>query len=89
MRKKSCSDYSITIFWDTISNLRLITRSTAAKKETIDVGGTKYALVKVDMSSASHSFYGERHQPMDRTKSAERFRQKYSAGSHHFIETKA
>lgn len=77
MKKKSCVEYNVTIFWDTTSNFRFITRSTTNKKETINVGSAKYALVRVDVSSASHGFYGEKHHSTDHTRSSEKFRQKY------------
>ncbi|MBP7965043.1 MAG: type B 50S ribosomal protein L31 [Paludibacteraceae bacterium] len=49
--------YRPVAFKDMSNEDVFITRSTVATKETIDIDGVTYPLVKLEISSSSHPFY--------------------------------
>ena len=51
------SNYREVVFKDMSNDEIFITRSTVATKETIDVDGTTYPLVKLEITSSSHPFF--------------------------------
>ena len=51
------SNYREVVFKDMSNEEIFITRSTIATKETIEVDGVTYPLVKLEITSASHPFF--------------------------------
>lgn len=51
------NNYRLVVFQDLNNNTTFLTRSTVATDETIELDGTKYPLVKVHISSASHPYF--------------------------------
>ena len=49
--------YRLVCFKDMSNEHTFITRSTAASKETIEIEGVQYPLLKVEISNTSHPFY--------------------------------
>ena len=49
--------YRLVCFKDMSNEHTFITRSTAASKETIEIEGVSYPLLKVEISNTSHPFY--------------------------------
>ena len=50
-------NYKLVAFKDMSNDDVFITKSTAESKETIEVDGTKYPLVKLEISRTSHPYY--------------------------------
>ena len=50
-------NYRPVVFKDMSNDDTVITRSTVNTKETIELDGVTYPLVKVEISSTSHPFY--------------------------------
>ncbi|MCK5815277.1 MAG: type B 50S ribosomal protein L31, partial [Flavobacteriaceae bacterium] len=50
-------NYRMMAFKDMSNNDVFLTRSTASSKETLEVDGIEYPLVKLEISRTSHPFY--------------------------------
>jgi len=50
-------NYRMVAFKDMSNGEIFLTRSTAEAKDTIDIDGVEYPLVKVEISRTSHPFY--------------------------------
>ena len=50
-------NYRLVVFKDMSNGTTTITKSTAATKETIEIDGVEYPLVKMEISNTSHPFY--------------------------------
>jgi len=50
-------NYRMVAFKDLSNGQVFLTKSTAKTSETIEIEGSEYPLVKVEISSASHPFY--------------------------------
>ena len=59
------SDYREVVFKDMSNEEIFITRSTVAAKETIEVDGVTYPLVKLEITSASHPFFTGKQKLVD------------------------
>ena len=77
-------DYQAVIFLDTASNHAILSRSTIETKgrETMKwEDGNEYPVVKVEVSSESHSFYTGKQKIVDTAGRVERFKRKYTSRS--------
>lgn len=72
-------DYREVVFADMTTNSQFIIRSTVQTRETIEVDGKTYPLVKLDTSSESHPFYTGAQTRIVETGRVEKFRQKFAA----------
>jgi len=82
-------EYKAVIFLDTSSNHSFLTRSAIDTKgrETMKwTDGKDYPVVKVEVSSESHSFYTGKTKVMDTAGRIEKFRRRYTKTT---TETKA
>jgi large subunit ribosomal protein L31 len=71
-------DYNEVVFQDISSDFSFLTRSTIKSKETIKwEDGKEYALIKVEVSSASHPFYTGKHKMLDSGGRVDRFKKRY------------
>ena len=73
--------YPAVIFLDTASNHSILTRSAIDTKgrETMKwTDGKEYPVVKVEVSSESHSFYTGKQKLVDTAGRVEKFRRRYS-----------
>lgn len=77
MKKDIHPDYREVVFLDTSSETTFVTRSTIATKDTIDLDGKTYPLVKIEVSSASHPFYTGKKLFVDTAGRVEKFNQRY------------
>ena len=66
-------NYREVVFKDMSNGDMFITRSTVDTKETIDVEGVTYPLVKVEISSSSHPFYTGKAKLVDTAGRVEKF----------------
>lgn len=65
-------------FKDASCDFQTIIKSTVRARETINIDGKEYPLVKVEISSASHPFYTGQQRLIDTEGRAEKFRRKYA-----------
>jgi len=54
-----------------------ITRSTMAAKETIEVDGVEYPLIKIEISSTSHPFFTGKAKLVDTAGRVDKFMSRY------------
>lgn len=72
-------NYKEVVFQDLSSDFSFLTRSTLSSKEKITwTDGNEYALIKVDITSASHPFYTGKQKVMDTGGRVDRFRKRYA-----------
>jgi large subunit ribosomal protein L31 len=69
--------YRYVVFRDLTSNFQFLTKSTVASNQTIEVDGTTYPLVNLDISSASHPFYTGQQKIMDTAGRVDKYYRKY------------
>ncbi|VVE60761.1 50S ribosomal protein L31 [Pandoraea captiosa] len=74
-------NYREVVFKDMTPGIdfQFISRSTIQTKETIEVDGKEYPLVKLDTSSASHNFYTGETRIMDAEGRVDKFKKKFGA----------
>jgi large subunit ribosomal protein L31 len=85
-------EYQAVIFLDTASNHAILSRSTIETKgrETMKwEDGNEYPVVKVEVSSESHSFYTGKQKIVDTAGRVERFKRKYTSRSKKKTESAA
>jgi len=71
-------DYRLVAFKDMSNEDVFITKSTANSKETIDVEGVEYPLIKLEISRTSHPFYTGKSKLVDTAGRIDKFKNKYS-----------
>ena len=72
-------NYKEVVFQDLSSDFAVLTRSTLSSKDKVTwTDGKEYALIKVDITSASHPFYTGKQKVMDTGGRVDRFRKRYA-----------
>ena len=71
-------NYRIVAFKDMSNEEVYLTKSTADTSETIDVDGTEYPLVKLEISRTSHPFYTGKSRLVDTAGRIDKFKNKYA-----------
>lgn len=69
--------YRLVAFKDMSNENVFITKSTVNSKETIDVEGTEYPLIKLEISNTSHPFYTGKVKLVDTAGRVDKFRTRY------------
>ena len=69
--------YRRVVFKDMSNDDMFITRSTAATKETIEIDGVTYPLIKLEISSSSHPFYTGKTKLVDTAGRVDKFMSRY------------
>lgn len=69
--------YRPVVFKDMSNEDTFITRSTIAAKETIELNGVTYPLVKVEISNTSHPFYTGKQKLVDTAGRVDKFMSRY------------
>ena len=77
MKKDIHPEYREVVFHDTTSDTTFITRSTVDTKDTMEIDGTTYPLVKLEVSSESHPFYTGKKIFVDTAGRVEKFNRRY------------
>lgn len=72
------SNYREVVFKDMSNDEIFITRSTVAAKETIEIDGVTYPLVKLEITSASHPFFTGKQKLVDTGGRVDRFKKKFN-----------
>ena len=70
-------NYRLVAFKDLSNDYTFLTRSTVNTKETIEIDGTKYPLVKLEISNTSHPFYTGKMKFVDTTGRIDKFKSRY------------
>jgi large subunit ribosomal protein L31 len=70
-------NYRLVAFKDLSNDYTFITKSTAQTKETIEINGVKYPLVKIEISNTSHPFYTGKMKLVDTAGRVDKFRSRY------------
>ena len=70
-------NYRLVAFKDMSNDEVFVTRSCANTKETLDLNGTEYPVVKVEISNTSHPFYTGKMKLVDTAGRVDKFYQRY------------
>ena len=70
-------NYRPVVFKDMSNDDIFITRSTMAAKETIEVVGVEYPLIKIEISSTSHPFFTGKAKLVDTAGRVDKFMSRY------------
>ncbi len=70
-------NYRLVVFKDISNGYTFITRSTAKTKDTIEIDGVEYPLVKVEISNTSHPFYTGKMKLVDTAGRVDKFYNRY------------
>jgi large subunit ribosomal protein L31 len=71
------SNYRLVVFKDMSNDHTFITKSTTATKETIELDGVTYPLIKVEISNTSHPFYTGKMKLVDSAGRVDKYRNRY------------
>ena len=77
MKEGAHPNYREVVFLDMSNDEKFIIRSTVQTKESINVDGKDYPLVKLEVTASSHPFYTGKHKIVDTAGRVEKFRQKF------------
>ena len=72
------NNYRLVAFKDMSNDDVFITKSTVNSKETIEVDGVNYPLVKLEISRTSHPYYTGKSKLVDTAGRIDKFKNKYS-----------
>jgi large subunit ribosomal protein L31 len=70
-------NYRSVAFKDMSNDDVFITKSTANSKETIDIDGVEYPLIKLEISRTSHPYYTGKAKLVDTAGRIDKFKNKY------------
>ncbi|MAZ29616.1 MAG: 50S ribosomal protein L31 [Cytophagaceae bacterium] len=71
-------NYRIVAFKDMSNDDVFLSKSTAGSKETIEVDGVEYPLVKLEISRTSHPYYTGKTKLVDTAGRIDKFKNKYA-----------
>ena len=71
-------NYRLVAFKDMSNDDVFITKSTANSKETIDVDGIEYPLIKLEIARTSHPYYTGKAKLVDTAGRIDKFKNKYA-----------
>ena len=71
------NNYRPVVFKDMSNEETFISRSTINAKDTIEIDGVTYPLVKLEITSASHPFYTGKQKLVDTAGRVDKFMNKY------------
>jgi large subunit ribosomal protein L31 len=69
--------YRLVVFKDMSNEQTFITKSTANTKDTIEIDGETYPLIKVEISNTSHPFFTGKMKLVDSTGRVDKFKKRY------------
>ena len=69
--------YRVVVFKDMSDGTQFFSRSTAATKDTIEIDGVKYPLIKLEISNTSHPFYTGQAKLVDTAGRVDKFVSRY------------
>ena len=81
MKSETHPKYEAVVFRDLASGETFLTRSTVSSDKTIELDGTSYPVIDVEISSASHPFYTGKQRILDSAGRVEKFNSRYKGFS--------
>jgi large subunit ribosomal protein L31 len=78
MKKGIHPNYREVVFLDTSNEFRFVSRSTIDTRDTIDIDGKTYPLVKLEVTSESHPFYTGKKIFLDTAGRVEKFNKRFA-----------
>lgn len=72
------ANYRLVAFKDMSNGATFITRSTANTRDTAEIDGVTYPLVKLEISNTSHPFYTGKMKLVDTAGRVDKFRSRYA-----------
>jgi len=78
-------EYRLVVFKDMSNEHTFITKSTAKTRETIEMNGVSYPLIKIEISNTSHPFYTGKMKLVDTAGRVDKFMNRYKK---HYNEKK-
>jgi large subunit ribosomal protein L31 len=73
------TNYRPVVFKDMSNDEMFITRSTASTKDTIEIEGVTYPLIKLEISNTSHPFYTGKSKLVDTAGRVDKFMTRYGS----------
>jgi large subunit ribosomal protein L31 len=70
-------NYRIVVFKDMSDGTQFFSRSTANTKDSIEIDGTTYPLIKLEISNTSHPFYTGKSKLVDTAGRVDKFMSRY------------
>lgn len=70
-------DYRLVVFKDMSNEHTFLTKSGAKTKDTIELDGNTYPLVKIEISNTSHPFYTGKMKLVDTAGRVDKFMNRY------------
>lgn len=70
-------NYRLVAFKDMSNGIVTINKSTATSKETIEVDGVTYPIIKMEISNSSHPFYTGKVKLIDAAGRVDKFMNRY------------
>ncbi|GAB3617543.1 type B 50S ribosomal protein L31 [Okibacterium endophyticum] len=70
-------EYAPVVFRDLASGATFLTRSTVSSDKTIELDGTSYPVIDVEISAESHPFYTGKQRILDSAGRVEKFNQRF------------
>ena len=71
-------NYRMVAFEDMSNEHTFLTRSTVNTRDSIEIEGTTYPLVKLEISNTSHPFYTGKMKLVDTAGRVDKFKKRYS-----------
>lgn len=71
-------NYRVVAFKDMSNDQVFLTKSAADTKETLEVDGVEYPLIKLEISRTSHPFYTGKAKLVDTAGRIDKFKNKYA-----------
>ena len=69
--------YRVVVFKDMSDGTQFFSRSTANTKDTIEIDGTTYPLIKLENSNTSHPFYTGKSKLVDTAGRVDKYKSRY------------
>ncbi|NOZ48006.1 MAG: type B 50S ribosomal protein L31 [Chlorobi bacterium] len=70
-------NYRLVAFKDMSNDFTFVTKSTVNTKDTIEIDGETYPLIKLEISNTSHPFYTGKMKLVDTAGRVDKFRNRY------------
>ena len=70
-------NYRLVAFKDMSNDFTFITKSTANSRETIEIDGTQYPLIKLEISNTSHPYYTGKMKLVDTAGRVDKYMSRY------------
>lgn len=71
-------NYRMVAFRDMSNGETFLTRSTANSRETVEIDGETYPIIKLEISNTSHPFYTGKMKLVDTAGRVDKFRNRYA-----------